>query len=156
MKDKELVADWQFTRSETLELFNTLNDEALAFKPDGQRWQPVAYQFACIGRTQLVYAKALLEGKMDFAYFGDPMLPSKQAMHTHDDLQKLLTDAEVAWQEALKSGKKEVKWPGSTKSVVGHTGRLIAHERIHHGQLIGYFTLAGWDLPPNFKQNWAL
>lgn len=29
-------------------------------------------------------------------------------------------------------------------------------ERLHHGQFISYFTLAGFELPKGFKSNWDL
>lgn len=155
-QDKDIVRDWRFVRSETAEILSALNDETLVFKPEGDRWQPVYYQFACMARTQMVYTRALSEGKMDFAYFGDPMLPDKHVLRTKADLQKWLNDADKAWQEAMQKGKKEVKWPGVTITAASHASRLMGHERIHHGLLIAYFTLGGWDLPPNFKQNWAL
>ena len=156
MDKNELIRDWQFVRSETLEILNMLDDDKLAFCPSGDRWQPVSYQFACIARTQMVYAGALQSGTMDFAAFGDPSLPRKQDLRTKAELQKVLADAEALWQTAIKSGALTVAWPGVSRSAASHVYRLASHERIHHGQLISYFTLAGWDLPEQFKRNWAL
>lgn len=154
--DKATMNDWRFVRSETLELLSVLSDETLLFKPEGDKWQPAYYQFACIARTQMVYAKALAEGKMEFKFFGDPMLPDKHVLRAKADLLRWLNDSDKAWLEALKNAKGDVKWPGMSVTVSSHASRLMGHERIHHGLLIAYFTLAGWDLPPNFKQNWAL
>src|SRR5688572_27640214 len=103
---KDTLRDWRFVRSESNEILRTLNDETLVFKPAGSKWQPVYYQFACMARTQMVYTKALNEGKMDFAYFGDPMLPDKHVLRTQTDLQKWLDEADVAWLDALEHGKK--------------------------------------------------
>ncbi len=153
---KDTARDWRFVRSETAEILKALNDEILVYKPEGNRWQPVYYQFACMARTQMVYTRALIEGKMDFEFFSDPMLPDKHVLRTQADLQKWLDEADAAWLKALEHGKKEVKWPGMTVTAESHVSRLMGHERIHHGLLIAYFTLAGWDLPPAFKQNWAL
>lgn len=156
MASKDTIRDWRFVRSETLEILSGLNDETLLFKPEGEKWQPVYYQFACMARTQMVYAQALKEGKMDFKMFGDPMLPDKHRLRTQEELKQLLDESDKQWQEALEHGKKEVKWPGMTISSDSHASRLMGHERIHHGLLIAYFTLGGWDLPADFKQNWAL
>lgn len=154
--DESTKKDWRFVRSETLEILDALNDETLLFKPEGDRWQPVYYQFACIARTQMVYARALSEGKMDFKFFSDPMLPDKHAHRSKADLLALLEKANKQWLDALQSAGKNVKWPGMNVPAASHASRLMGHERIHHGLLIAYFTLAGWDLPPDFKRNWAL
>lgn len=69
------INGWNFTRSETLEILNSLDDERLLFKPKGEKWQLAS---------------------------------------------------------------------------------LSEHERLHHGQFISYFTLAGFELPKAFKSNWAL
>ncbi len=156
MDKNEVKKDWQFVRSETLEILNALDDDRLAFCPSGDQWQPVSYQFACIARTQVVYANALQDGVMDFAAFGDASLPSKQSLRTKSELQEILHDAEALWQNAIQSGAPTVAWPGVSRSAASHVYRLASHERIHHGQLISYFTLAGWDLPEQFKRNWAL
>lgn len=152
----EFLRDWCFARSETLELLHSLDDEQLAFKPKGSTWQSLAYQFVCIARTQLVFAKALAAGNMDYMLFRDPSLPDKQSFQTKPELLKLLDSSNIIWLNALKNGPSNVQWPEREASKVGHGYRLIAHERLHHGQLISYFTLAGFALPPQFKQNWAL
>ncbi|HSX17572.1 MAG TPA: DinB family protein [Patescibacteria group bacterium] len=152
----EAVGDWKFARSETMELLDALSDEDLAFVPEGEKWQPLYYQFACMARTQLVYAQALKTGSMDFAAFGDPSLPSKFEQNTGEALRKLFAKSSAAWADAIADSAPNVQWPGHRASVSGHIYRLISHERLHHGQLISYFTLAGIDLPPKFKANWAL
>ena len=151
----EILDEWHFVRSETLELFHALNDQQLQFTPPGDKWQPLFYQFACIGRTQVVYTKALQTGVMDIAYFSDEQLPNKHEHNTQAKLQKLLAEADEAFGAAAKV-VSHVAWPDRELSTVRHIAKLISHERLHHGQLISYFTLAGIDLPYDFKQNWAL
>ena len=64
------VRNWNYARKETLELLHCLNDSQLQFKPEGSdKWQPLYFQFACIARTQAVYAKAIKEDKMDYLWF---------------------------------------------------------------------------------------
>ena len=69
---EEAINAWIFTRTETKELLAALDDEQLSFKPEGDKWQPMYYQFACMIRTQHIYTKALNTGIMDFAYFNNP------------------------------------------------------------------------------------
>lgn len=150
------VRQWNFTRSETLEILNSLSDEELRFKPEGKTFQPLYYQFGCILRTQVVYTRAIVEGKMDFTWFHEESLLVK----TRKELKAKFEKADKEWGMAIKNKRRDEKfkiaWPGFKQSVPNHIVSLVAHERLHHGQLITYFTLAGFELPKNFKNNWAL
>lgn len=152
----ELLRDWQSVRSETLELLEALNDKKLAFTPEGKRWQPLSYQFACIGRTQLVYAWALKKGSMSAADFTGKGLPARSDITTRQQLEELLEWADGEWYTALNAGIFQVKMPKETVTLYTHMYRLAGHERLHHGQIISYFTLAEYKLPKDFKANWAL
>lgn len=154
MSDEALTL-WKLTRGDTLALLDSLSDEQLLFTPEGPKWQPLYYQFACMARSQLVNSKVVEAGVMDFQFFTDPSLPDKHATKTKQGLRELLVASNSAWLEALQNGKP-VKWGDDTVSVDGQAYRMIAHERLHHGQLISYFTLAGFDFPEGFKMNWAL
>ena len=158
LQKPEALRDWEFVRYETYELLDALSDKKLAFMPEGnKRWQPLSYQFACMGRTQLVYAWALAKGFMDQADFSGKGLPNKQDIRTRSDLRHLLEWADQEWFSALGSGINEVRWlHGQSLSRSAHLYRLVAHERLHHGQIISYFTLADYKLPAEFKRNWAL
>jgi len=149
---------WQFTRGETLEILENLNDEQLGFKPDGERWQALYYQFNCCARTQLVYAKAIREDKMDFSWFGSQELPSKSAFTSKDEIRALLNEANETWIDAIETAApdKTIVWPDFSAPLALHISNLLEHERMHLGQLISYHTLAGYELPPNFKRNWSL
>jgi hypothetical protein len=92
---------------------------------------------------------------MDFSWFGDSSLAGKDDHKTKSELLEWVGENKTEMQKVLKSAKP-VDWPGEKRSPEGHIYSLIAHERLHHGQLISYFTLAGIDLPPRFRQNWAL
>lgn len=156
----DYLSRWKFVRSETLELLDALTDEQLSFQPEGPAWQPLYYQFGCVARTQLIYAEAIKVRKMDFALFSSDKFPGKHDNKTRGSLAELLDQAETAWQQALAQlvGQQDgiVAWPDGDVSVAEHVARLAEHERLHHGQLISYFTLAGFELPKKFKNNWAL
>ena len=153
---EEFIERWKFVRSETLELLQSLDNEQLQFKPEGEKWQPLFYQFSCMARTQLVYAHAARSGAMDFSLFASSELPSKTDYQTVDTLLSFLANSNQDWLSALRANKDGVMWPDSKKSATIHIASLSEHERLHHGQLISYFTIAGFELPSEFKRNWAL
>lgn len=152
----EFIKRWGFVRSETLAILQALSDEQLSFRPDGDKWQPLYYQFGCIARTQIVYSRAAASGAMDFSLFGSEELPKKDKSKSVQDIRNLLNTSNQEWLESLHNNQGGVHWPDGNKSLQLHIAALSEHERIHHGQLISYFTLANIELPQSFKQNWAL
>lgn len=154
------VKAWDFARSETLEILDSLDDKKLQFRPAGEKWQTLYWEFGCLGRTQLVYSKAIKESKMDFSWFNSKEMPNKDKYQTKQDIRKFLEEADKSWRRAILSKRRDenfkVVWPGFKMSLPNHISALISHERLHHGQFISYFTLAGFDLPRGFKTNWAL
>lgn len=139
-----------------MELLNSLNDDQLLFKPDGEKWQPLYYQFTCMARTQLVYARAAETGLMDFSMFGSAELPGKHDARTIESLKRFLEDSNVKWLAAIKGNQGTVEWQGTPSPISLHIMSLAEHERLHQGQLLSYFTLAKFELPESFKSNWAL
>ncbi|MCA9347762.1 DinB family protein [Candidatus Saccharibacteria bacterium] len=152
----QFLSRWNFVRSETVELLKALTDEDLFFQPKGTAWQPMYYQFGCIARTQVVYTRALKTGVMDFSLFSSSEFPNKNDNKSVNEILALLKQANNEWIEAIGVNSDGVLWPGGKKSKEIHIMSLGEHERIHHGQLISYFTIADLALPPNFKSNWAL
>lgn len=152
----EFINRWQFVRSETLEILQSLSDEDLQFRPAGNTWQPLYYQFGCIIRTQLIYAEAARSGQMDFALFHASRFPAKADYQSVQSISSHLASSNKQWLDAVSLNTGSVVWPDGTASIAQHIARLAEHERLHHGQLISYCTLAGFELPPEFKQNWAL
>jgi len=152
----DFIKRWQFTRSETIEILQSLTDEQLQFKPEGDKWQSIFHQFGCISRTQLIYAKAAEDGVMDLSLFSSSKIPDKDSHQTNAAILAFLNESNDAWLTALSQNNGAVKWPGDKKPIEVHIMSLAEHERLHHGQLVSYFTTAGFELPPNFKRNWAL
>lgn len=155
------VRIWNFTRAETLEILEKIDDKQLLFIPKGSpKWQPLFWEFNCLGRTQLVYARAIREGRMDFKWFEGSELPDKNEFKTRNEIQEFLLNSDKLWRAEITKVRRDedfiVAWPGFNMNVMNHINGLVAHERLHHGQLIAYFTLAGLELPDKFKRNWAL
>lgn len=155
---QSFINRWQFTRSETLEILENLDNKQLRFRPEGDHWQPLSYQFTCSARTQLIYAKAIREGKMDFSWFSSPEFPSKDAFGTKDEIRDVLNAANKTWLDILGNATADttIAWPDFSAPLVLHISNLLEHERMHLGQLVSYHTMADYKLPPNFKRNWAL
>lgn len=155
---QSFIDRWQFTRGETLEVLDNLNDDQLRYKPRSEHWQALHYQFSCCARTQLIYSKAVREGKMDFSWFGSPDFPSKDAFTTKEEIRNVLKEANQVWLDAVKDAASDttIAWPDSSVPLVLHISNLLEHERMHLGQLISYHTMANYKLPANFKRNWAL
>lgn len=154
------VRQWNFTRSETSEILNSLDDEQLQFKPEGEKWKTLFEQFSCIYLTQVVYSRSIKEGRMKYRWFHDQEASEMTKLSTKEELIKALQKADKKWIEAIREKREDeefkVKWPGFNQNLLNTMSSLIAHERLHHGQLIAYFTLAGFELPKNFKENWSL
>lgn len=151
---------WNFTRAETLELLESLDNDKLGFKPKGPKWQTLFYQFGCMIRTQIVYTKAIKMGKMDNSWFHDPELMTKTEFKTKEKLKEKFEEINNDWISEIQSKREDedfqISWPGYKLNLMAHISTLNSHERLHHGQLISYFTFAGYEFPKEFKENWAL
>lgn len=154
------IQGWKAAREETLEILDSLDDDRLQFKPKGGKWQPLYWEFGCIGRTQIVYTKAIESGKVDFSLFSSPVMPSKTKYQTKNDLINFLEKSDIDWLKAIKL-KKDIEdygidWGNIKMPLIRHIACLSEHERLHHGQFISYFTIAHFELPEGFMTNWAL
>lgn len=164
MRYKQLVNSfidgWNSTRAETLEILDSLDNKKLQFKPKGEKWQKLYWEFGCIGRTQIVYAEAVKTGKMDFSLFHSAHMPKKTDNQTKKSIKKFLEETNKKWVSAIKSKAEnedyKIAWPGFKMPLLNHVASLAEHERLHHGQFISYFTIADFKLPKGFKSNWAL
>ena len=164
MNDRELVdaflQGWQSTRGETRAIVECLTDEQFQIRPPGAAWKPLYWQFGCIGRTQQVYTRALVTGRLDFAFFASPTIPAHDTFVTGGEIARFLDESEQEWIEAIRRRRQDerytVQWPEKDVPLVWHIAALQEHERLHHGQFIAYFTLAGLELPEPFRANWGL
>jgi hypothetical protein len=151
---------WRFTRGETLAILQSLDDEQLQFRPNGEGWKPLFWQFGCIGRTQRIYAEAVLSGVMDFGLFALPRFPAQDTYTTKAAITHFLDDSDRRWCEAIRRRTHDtrfaVDWSGREVPLPQHIAALQEHERLHHGQFIAYFALAGYALPESFRENWGL
>lgn len=154
---QQFINRWNYVRSETLEILSKLAQTQMSFKPEGQKWQPMYAHFSCIAKTQRVYTKAIDVGTMDFAFFHTLELPDKSKFGDKKFAEDYLAESNRLWLSAIHNSKGIIIWDKQLKVILtNHIARLAEHERLHHGQLVSYFTLANIELPTNFKANWAL
>lgn len=87
------IDGWNFTRNETIEILMSLDDKKLQFKPTGNKWQPLYWEFGCLGRTQIIYTEAIKAGKMDFSLFHSPKMPKTTDFQSQKSIKEFLTNA---------------------------------------------------------------
>ncbi|MBI2600551.1 hypothetical protein HYW42_01245 [Candidatus Daviesbacteria bacterium] len=113
-----------------------------------------------MAQTQMVYAKAIEQGKMDYSWFRNEEFIDRSQLKTIKELMDYLMKANKKWVDVIRKRREDedfkIKWPGANLNLPNHITALISHERLHHGQIISYSTLAGFILPKGFKSNWAL
>ena len=155
---KTLLSGWEWTLNHRYELLGSLKDSDLKFTPTGSsKFQDIQYQFACIGSTQLAYTKMLREGRWSNKYFG-AFKERLRGVYEVKALEKILKEADEKFKNAIMkfSGEDVFDWGDYKAPVYSVVVILQEHERLHHGQLITYFTLAGLEFPKNFKRDWHL
>lgn len=138
---------WNFTRSLSLDLLDSLDDESLLFSPGanlGDFWK----QFRHLGRVQENYVDALRTQKLVFGpqgchYSGDV---SKASLVTY--LQTL--DHQLQHELHNLNWEDRIDWFGEQVDVFEHLSRMVGHENLHHGQFIVYMRL----LDRKFPHSW--
>jgi uncharacterized damage-inducible protein DinB len=150
MTDLDLFKnEWKFARGLTLDLLDSLTDAELAEAP-GPDVGPFWKQFRHVGRLQECYQEALNSKKIRFDYKNKRYRGgcSKNALRAYlRALDRELVQAveRVDWNAPIEWKEDEMA------SVFQHLMRMLAHEILHHGQLIVYARLMGKQLPPGWK-----
>lgn len=156
---KSLLDGWKFTRRQTSELLESLADKDLNFTPKGSpKFKDLQSQFACLGATQLAYTRMLEEKKTFISKYFEPFKKELIKLRKKSELRKKLEKIDKEFQKTILKSKDGdcFDW-GDVKTPVWRIITLLQeHERLHHGQLISYFTLAGFKFPAGFKQTWDL
>ena len=156
---KELLGNWKFAVGQRYELLSVLKDSDLAFTPQGsEKFKDLQYQFACIGSTEKAYTEMIKNGlKFDVSLFSK-IKDDLVKLHTTTELKTKLEEIDRGFEDTIKnfSGDEVFDWGDTTSPVWRLITVLQEHERLHHGQLITYFTLADIEFPDNFKKMWNL
>lgn len=155
---RQMLDGWRYTLSNRYELLESLKDECLDFTPPGNhKLGDLQSQFATIGGTYQAYTKLLKEKRFrsePFAILESRLTKFRKMKSLEIELKKI--DKEFEMEVLKHTDDEEFDW-GKIKTPIWRAISIAQEmERLCHGQLICYFALAGYKLPPNFKRDWGL
>lgn len=147
------MMSFKWSRNNTLLILQELSDTDLNLKPEGDKWQNLGFQFACLVTTTDTYFRKITkfkDSKYGKVYF-------ERKVYTKDDLTsgELLFKILESQVEQLNDLLKEMDEKALDKHL-RHLLNITNHEYLHQGQLVSYFTMFGKKLPARFKKSWAL
>ena len=153
-----LLSGWQWTISHRYELLSALSDKDLSWKPPYKAtFQDFQYQFACIASTQKAYTSMLAKRKFNNSFFGQYSEDFRKIYTVKGLIQTLRKlDKEFVLQMRSLNDDDLFDWGDFQAPVYSVIITLQEHERLHHGQLISYFTLREIPFPQQFKRDWHL
>lgn len=147
------MMSFKWSRNNTLLILQELSDTDLNLKPEGDKWQNLGFQFACLVTTIDTYFRKIT--KFKDSKYGKVYFEGK--VYTKDDLTsgELLFKILESQVEQLNDLLKEMDEKALDKHL-RHLLNITNHEYLHQGQLVSYFTMFGKKLPARFKKSWAL
>ena len=144
----ELQSEWIHLRGLTLDLLRACsNDDLRAVVQPGV--SPLWKQFRHIGRVHEDYLRAMQSRRMVFDPGAGGYQGGASAQGLAAYLEGLSARHEIAF--AAASDRPMIDWFGEAVSPRLHLTRLIAHEALHHGQLLLIWRGLGRTAP----QSWA-
>ncbi|MEP3275665.1 MAG: DinB family protein [Stappiaceae bacterium] len=148
----EIEAEWIWTRGLTRDLLGSCFPSDLTFaltEASGPLWK----QFRHIGRVHENYLDALATRHVDFSVKGG----SYDGSASKPALLSYFAALEDRHKSCLSKADpvKTIDWMGEPISLDNHLIRLLAHESLHHGQLILYWRALERDFPPSW-QSWGM
>lgn len=144
MAIEDINAEWHWARGLTVELLNACSDSDLEFRlneSSGALWK----QFRHIGRVHENYLTSIEAGTAKFDTASATYSGGNSKSNLLGYFEQLQARHEAAMQ-GLNSAAT-VDWFGEVVSIELHLTRLLAHETLHHGQLILYWRALGCEFP---------
>ena len=146
-----LQKDWTFTRQLTVDLLDACSKGDLDFALNSH-CGPLWKQFRHMGRVHENYLSALITGQINFDPADGSYAGKASAIYLNGYFEKL-EKYHINTFAGLGSGQV-VSWFGEDVSPCVHLCRLLAHETLHHGQLILYWRALGHPFPESWA-NWG-
>ena len=146
-----LQKDWTFTRQLTVDLLDACSKVDLDFALNSH-CGPLWKQFRHMGRVHENYLSALITGQVNFDPADGSYVGKASAINLNGYFEKL-EKYHINTFAGLGSGQM-VSWFGEDVSPCIHLCRLLAHETLHHGQLILYWRALGHPFPESWA-NWG-
>lgn len=153
---KQLIEDWEFIRSNTIDFLESLSDEQLQKKIPRPGLDSFLKHFQEMADVQEAYLDACETGEMAFdkvkendEYENNTTREAVLAKMKEQDarIAPLLTNspnAEVVWDENDK------------KTISAQIRNLCMHEALHIGQLIAFSYALDIKIPESVVEAWAL
>ncbi|MGD9680002.1 MAG: DinB family protein [Candidatus Obscuribacterales bacterium] len=150
-------SEWRFVRGLTMELLADLSEADLEYA-ELPSMGPFWKQFRHMARVQEDYIDAIETSKIAFttdgkSYSGGADVSLLAGYLKAQDRRLELIEAKVA--ETGSPDEFVVDWFGQEESLHVHLLRLVAHETLHHGQIIVYMKARQKDFPPGWEA-WGL
>lgn len=151
-------SEWRFVRGLTMELLADLSEADLEYAglPSmGPFWK----QFRHMARVQQDYIDAIETSKIAFttdgkSYSGGADASRLAAYLKEQDRRLERIEAKIL-ETAIAAEKFAVDWFGEEESLHVHMLRLVAHETLHHGQIIVYMRALQKEFPRGWEA-WGL
>lgn len=151
-------SEWRFVRGLTMEILAELDEADLEYAglPSmGPFWK----QFRHMARVQQDYIDAIETSKIAFTTDGKTYSGGGDAIHLatyleEQDRRLERIEAKVL-ETAYPAGEFAVDWFGRKESLHVHMLRLVAHETLHHGQIIVFMRALRKEFPPGWDA-WGL
>ena len=147
MAFEDIHGEWHWARGLTVDLLNACSDLDLEFQlteNSGELWK----QFRHIGRVHENYLTSIEVGSAAF----DTASGSYSAGNSKADLLSYFETLQAQHQTTMASVSTDttIDWFGESVSLELHLTRLLAHETLHHGQLILYWRALGNEFPKSW------
>ena len=150
---KALLADWNETRSITLEFLNELSDAELDKKLPRKVLNTIRLQAYELMLGQKGFVNSLTT---KIVVFGDEYLNyeswPKQALI--DKMAEL--DAQLTKSLELMNGTETIDYFGEQRNVHQIISTMIGHENMHIGQIIAFCYATGIEIPKTISEPLAL
>lgn len=144
---QELKNAWRNSNSATAGFLAGVPAEVLHTKPFNPRFTSFAWEFACLTRTRYCYLDGLRTGKVDFS--------DREGIPNKDQLAQ---ESNGQFQERLSQTSNDILTEIekiNSSDQVATISWLLQHERVHHGKLMLYLSIAGLPLPESFVKTWG-
>jgi len=150
MNDKTIQGlknSWRNSNSSTIGFAKSVPTNKWKSKALENRFRSFAWEFACLARTRMCYLKALRTGELIFSHQED--IPDKSVLE-NEGKSEIVNILEKTAREVLK----EIECLENEEKM-GLIIWLLQHERVHHGKLMLYNSLANFKLPKTFVKTWG-
>jgi hypothetical protein len=154
---KEVIAEWKFNQSVTIELIKGFNDKIIQKKLPRPGINTFCKHFQEMIGVQEAYIRGIETGKMDFSIMpADDKLDGKD---TCKQLMKKIESIEKRFNRVVNTAKvkQKIQWSkDDSKALIAHITTLCTHEVLHQGQIVAFCYALNIPIPKYVVEMWSL